>query len=195
MIGGKDQPGREGVAMQVKGTMIIDYVKLVRTNPDKDWDRYLEAEDWEIINGQVLSSAWYPYGFFRRLGYAVFKEIAGADLEAVRFFGKINIKNTLKIYKGVLAPGDPVASAENFANLRRNFIKADADTRMVEHGDGWMKYKVTAPSGEKDAEGLEAFCYQIAGNLEGIVEDTGGKVISSEVSSTETEGEITVKWE
>jgi hypothetical protein len=190
-----DKPGKNEDVMKVKGTMIIDYVKIIRSNADKDWNLYLEDEDWEIINGQVLSSAWYSYQCFRRLGYAVFKEIAQSDLEAVRFFGKINIKNTLKIYKGVLVPGDPVASAENFAKLRRNFIKADADTRMIEHGDNWLKYKVTAPSHEKDAEGLEAFCHQIAGNLEGIVEETGGKNVSVELESTETEGELLVKWE
>lgn len=181
--------------MQVKGTVIMDYVKAVRSNPDKDWGRYLKEEDWDIINGKVLPSNWYPYDFFRRVGFALFKELAQSNLDAVRFFGKINIRNTLKIYQEVLVAGDPVASAEKFALLRRNFIKADADTRLADHGDGWLKYVVVPPSDEKDAEALNAFCYQIAGNLEGIVEETGGKVLGVEVTATESEGEIVVKWE
>jgi hypothetical protein len=180
--------------MQVKGTVIMDYVRIVRENPDRDWKRYLKDEDWEIINGDVLPSVWYPYEFFHRLGYAMFKEMAQSNLEAVRLFGKMNIRNTLQVYKGVLVPRDPVASAENFANLRRNFIRADADTRMTEHGDKWLKYLVVAPSIDRDAESLRAFCYQIAGNLEGLVEDCGLQPAGIEVNSDDARGEIIVRW-
>jgi hypothetical protein len=186
-------PGKEE-GMEVKGTVVMDWVKIVQDNPERDWKRYLKDEDWKIIRDNVLPSAWYPYEFFHRLGYAMFKEMAQGNLEAVRGFGKVNIRNTLQVYRGVLVPGDPVRSAENFAQLRRNFMRGDADTRMIGHGAGWLKYLVVAPSIDRDAESLRAFCYQIAGNLEGIVEDCGFQPAGIEVHSDAAQGEIMVRW-
>jgi len=35
---------------KVKGTMMIDQVRMIRGNKDKDWNKYLKPEDWNIIN-------------------------------------------------------------------------------------------------------------------------------------------------
>ena len=46
---------------KVKGTMMIDQVRMIRGNKDKDWNKYLKPEDWNIIKGMILPAAWYPY--------------------------------------------------------------------------------------------------------------------------------------
>jgi hypothetical protein len=42
---------------KVKGTMMIDQVRMIRGNKDKDWNKYLKPEDWNIINTKILPSA------------------------------------------------------------------------------------------------------------------------------------------
>lgn len=34
----------------VKGTMLVDFVRMIRANKDRNWDAYLEEGDWETIN-------------------------------------------------------------------------------------------------------------------------------------------------
>lgn len=46
--------------MEVKGTLLVDYVKAIKGNKDREWDKWLEPEDWELIEGNVLPSQWYP---------------------------------------------------------------------------------------------------------------------------------------
>ena len=35
---------------KVKGIMLVDQVRMIRGNKDKDWNKYLKPEDWNIIN-------------------------------------------------------------------------------------------------------------------------------------------------
>ena len=42
---------------KVKGTMMIDQVRMIRGNKDKDWNKYLKPEDWNKINTKILPSA------------------------------------------------------------------------------------------------------------------------------------------
>ena len=65
--------------MRVKGTLLLDYVRMIRANKELDWDEYLETEDWEVINSQILSSQWYSYDSFRRIAYGVFKVIGKSE--------------------------------------------------------------------------------------------------------------------
>jgi len=180
--------------MQVKGTLLMDYVKIVRANKDRKWDRWLAAEDWEIINGQVLPSNWYPYENFRRIGFAVFKEIADSNLETVRSFGRFSMRRLLEIYKNVLSPGDPVASARNLAKLRRTFMRGEQETRVAEAGPGWLRYEVSTGA-EEDHEHSLAFVHQMAGNLEEIAAQTGGKNVTAQVAEEGKVFNILVRWE
>ncbi len=45
---------------KVKGTMVVDQVKLIRGNKSMNWSKYLKPEDWEAINKRILPSEWYP---------------------------------------------------------------------------------------------------------------------------------------
>ena len=62
---------------KVKGTMLIDQVRMIRGNKDKDWNKYLTPEDLNIIKGRVLPAAWYPLETYKRCGRAVFQLLAG----------------------------------------------------------------------------------------------------------------------
>lgn len=181
--------------MQVKGTMVMDYVRIIRANPDKNWDRWLTPEDWEIIRGKVLPSQRYPYKTFRNIGFAVFKEIAGGDLNVARQFGRFTMKNWIEIYRtSILVPGDPVHSLQKLAKLRRNFFTIEVDTKVTEHGPDWARYQFLHYSEETDEERKLAYTYQMAGQLEEVVAQAGCQNPSTTISPIPAGYEILVKW-
>jgi hypothetical protein len=182
--------------MYVKGPMILDYVRLIRANRGRDWDRYLEPEDWKIVDSQIFTTNRYPYEAFRRIGFAVFKIIGGGDLNVARGFGRFTMKNILAIYKdAILVPGEPLASMNKLARLRRTFMDGEADTRVIESGPGWARYLLVTPPEEKDQERLTAYCHQLTGHLEELVEQTGKKLNAAEVTLTDQGYQILMKWQ
>lgn len=44
--------------LKVKGTVLLDYVRLIKAVKDKNWDKYLTDADKQIINGRILPSLW-----------------------------------------------------------------------------------------------------------------------------------------
>lgn len=165
--------------MEVKGTLLVDYVKAIKGNKDREWDKWLEPEDWELIEGNVLPSQWYPYDFYQRLGLAVFKEVAGSSLDLVRAFGKIWAGEVAKIYKNLQVEGDPAAGIEKLTAIQKTFFRGfDAGLTVIGKGPGWIKVKLKPASRDMDTEAGKAFGYQIAGSMEGIVEIAGGKNVS-----------------
>ena len=180
--------------MKIKGTMIIDHVRLIRANKDKDYGEYLTDEDWEIINGKVLPSNWYPYESFRRIAYASFMVIGQADPENARTFGRFAMRNMVKVYKTLLVPGDPVASVEKLAALRRTFYDGDIGTQLKEKGENWLIYEIKAPKEETDRKRWEAYTWHLSGNLEELVEQSGGKDVQSSRDFKGETAEIKVAW-
>ncbi|HUT52026.1 MAG TPA: hypothetical protein VM658_01410 [bacterium] len=182
--------------MEVKGTMLLNYIKLIRANRGRAWDQYLKPEDWEIINGHVYASNRYPYEAFRRIGFAVFKVIANSNLDVTRAFGRFNMKTLLETYStSLLAAGDPLASLKKLAASKRVFMADDSDSKMADHGDNWARIIITMPSQESDHERTLAFCHQYAGHLEELVEQAGAKKPSATVSPKDRTYEVMIKWE
>ena len=77
---------------KVKGTMLIDQVRMIRGNKDKDWRNYLTSEDWAIVKGMVMPASWYPVETYKRCGRDVFKVFAGGNTDIVRLSGKMRRK-------------------------------------------------------------------------------------------------------
>ncbi len=189
--------------LKVKGTVLLDYVRLIRDNKDKDWDKYLTDEDWEIINRRVLPSLWYPVESVTRCGKAVFYEIAGGDLNTVKQFGKFNAdtlfskgtyKSTLDM---VIQKGGGVAEfIERYANMSptfSNFIKHSVEKISEKH----LKFHVDLD--KKLGDVLEPFSFQLAGTIERLAELAGGKNVKVDVKvDTEADpptADFDVTWE
>ena len=180
--------------MRFKGTLIQDYVRIIKQYSDKNWEKYLKPEDWEIINNPVLPSAWYPYASCQRMGWAVYQEMAGGDPEAARVYGRANIKKRLETYKNIVVPGDPVASIGKLAALRKTFVDGETDTVLIEKGDNWARYQVVRPTEDFDSNSYFAFCTQVRGHLEGVVEEAGGKDPETKMKETDDGYEIYINW-
>jgi hypothetical protein len=181
---------------KVKGTMLIDQVRIIRANMDKDWNKYLKSEDWEIIKQTVLPSTWYPLETYRRCGWAVFNIIAGGDPNLARLRGKIRGEELFgDIYKNVVIKDDPMSTLRSFVQIYRTlfnfstvtFEKAGKKRAMVKHD-----YDPNDPSNVP-------YCNMLLGHLEALVEMTGGENVKIEFASKQWEGDpvtnFDIKWE
>ena len=111
---------------KVKGSLLAIQARFIRANKDRDWDKYLKPEDWEIINASVLPSLWHPLETFQRGGVAIFEIIAGGDLEVIRSMGKFSVDQLAKdIYKVISQAGK--AQELTFSNIRTALSGAASD--------------------------------------------------------------------
>ncbi len=195
------------MSVKVKGSLLVDYARLIRANKEIDWTQWLDAEEMEIVNNEVMTSAWYSYRVFRKLAWACFQGIACGDLELTATFGRFILQNQLSVYQNVRVPNDPVASIKNFARFWQNFFQGETmESVMTESGVNRITYKITAPVDEKAMDrvnsftgnyldSVAAFSYQIGGMLQELVEQAGGRSARFEVVSEGLTQHITVQWE
>ena len=194
------------MSVKVKGSLLVDYARLIRANKETDWKRWLGAEELEIISKQVLTASWYSYHTFRKLAWACFQGVAGGDLDLSKTFGRFMMKNLLQVYQTVLVPNNPLASFEKFGKFWQNFFKGEGmECTLVSSAEKSATYKITAPSDEKvmdkvDAfsdnflDSVAAFAHQMGGMLMELVEQAGGQSPESGVASEGLVQYITVRW-
>jgi hypothetical protein len=186
--------------MRVKGTVVIDFVRMIRGHKDRRWDNWLKPQDWDIVNNRILPAAWYPYDSFQRISYSVFKVIGGSDLDTAVAFGRFTLQNVVKIYKYILTPGDPIKSVEAFGRLRDTFFEnifAEGENTgfdIVDSSDSWLLFRVNHPLNETNREYLEAIGHNYAGSLMELIEKCGNTISSYDVKMVDYDVEITVSW-
>src|SRR6266581_4623893 len=69
---------------QVRGSLFLDYVRMLKARHELDWRRHLAPEDHGYLEQRINPAAWYPMATFERLGMAILHEIARGDLGAER---------------------------------------------------------------------------------------------------------------
>jgi len=158
----------------VKGTMLVDYVRMVRSRKDISWEKHLTKEDLEMIKGRILPMGWYPFDAFQRIALAVLHEIAKDDLNIVRQFGRLMMKNMIEnTYPLIAKSNDAFEAFLALQNIRSRFFSFATPTYEK---IGPKSLRVTFEN-TPNTEGLEAFCYQHAGGYDYIIELYGGKNI------------------
>lgn len=122
--------------------MLIDYVRMIRSNKKLDWDAYMQPEDWDIIDSIILSAKWYPFDFYSRLGWAAFNVVGKGDLEMARLNGQIMAQTLFETtYVSLVKIQDPhqalrkfvltYSSFFNFSSLQ--FEEVDSNKVKVHH--------------------------------------------------------------
>lgn len=106
----------------MKGTLFVDYVRMLRMHKDVDWSTRLDAADLHLLQNRVEPGAWYPMDSFERLGLAILNGIAGGDLALVREFGRASVDWVLLDEPRLLAARDPRESLMRFHVLRQSFF-------------------------------------------------------------------------
>ncbi len=186
------------MAKEVKGTLFVDYVRMVRSRKDVDWSKYLNEEDMKFLgqHTRILASNWYPFDTFERMGIGVFHEIGGGDPEVIRRWGQASVDLMVKVYKQLVEPGDPIRSAENFNLFRAGFFNFPGVELELFPDDKLIKLYVFFSKNEQAAE---AQAYQAFGAIERLIDLAGAKNIKYEFVARVWDGDpktiIEITWD
>jgi hypothetical protein len=157
---------------KVKGTMLIDLVRMIRGNKELDWNKYLKPEDWNVINERILPSAWYPLEVYQRCGRATFQLLAQGNLELVRLRGRVRGKELFEsVYKWITADRTPKEALEQFIRIYGQFFNFSTIT-FEEVAKGHSKILFDYDVADRT---VELYCYQLMGELDALIEIVGGK--------------------
>ena len=168
----------------VKGTLFVDYVRMLRAKKDVDWSAYLAPQDMLYLEERISPDDWYPMATFERMGIAILEEVAYKSLELVEQWGRFSIDRLCQIHPNLVAVGDPRESLMRFQVLRQSFFDYPALV-MQEITDGEALLAIAYGMGPR-AE--EAASHQTLGFFERLLEVSGAKDIKVAFTSKSWEG-------
>jgi hypothetical protein len=160
---------------QVRGSLFLDYVRMLKSRHDVDWSRHLAIEDLGYLEQRIALEAWYPMAAFERMGIAILDVIARGDLGAVWAWGKGTVVPLAALHRDLLVKDDPRESLMRFHVLRRTFFDFEAAS-VTRLDDCEVRVRIAygmSPAAE------EAASYQTMGFLEGLVELAGGEEVTA----------------
>lgn len=171
---------------RVKGTLFVDYVRMLRGRRDVDWSKHLQPADLSFLVQRIEPDTWYPMESFERMGLAILAEIASNDLEMVRAFGRMSIDWLITQHANLVAPSDPRDTLMRFQVLRRSFFDYAA-LEMTSVSDGEATLTIAygmSPRAE------EAASWQTLGFFERLLEVAGSSQVRAWFSSRSWKGEL-----
>ena len=178
----------------VKGTLFVDYVRMLRAKKGVDWARYLAPQDLPFLEQRIEPDAWYPMATFERMGVAVLEEVAEKNLGLVEQWGRMSIDWLCQTHPNLVAPGDPRESLMRFQVLRQSFFDYPALV-MQEITDGEANVLVAYGMGPR-AE--EAAAHQTLGFFARLLEVSGARDIRIAFSSRSWDGAprtiLSMRW-
>ncbi|MDY6904981.1 MAG: hypothetical protein SWH61_09870 [Thermodesulfobacteriota bacterium] len=185
--------------MRVKGTVILDLVRIIRAEKDKNWEPYMEPEDWEIINSTIMASKWYPGDAFWRISYAVAKEVGRMTPENLFAFGRLSATSYLKLYSRLVIPDDPAGTIERCINswhLFYDFEGSTAKRNELEKGPNHVTIKAYDYPDMLMPEMRYPYFYGLAGYYQEMAETAlKGKEIRNTFTDKGDYYEITYEWD
>jgi hypothetical protein len=178
----------------VKGSLFVDYVRMLRVQKRIDWSRHLEPADLAYLSTQIEPDGWYPMESFERFGLAILAEIAHDDLIAVRMWGGLSTEIHVELHPTLLVPNDPCESLMRFLVLRQAFF--DFECLQIPHLTD-TEAKVSVNYGmNRRAE--QAAAFQTVGFFSRFVELAGGRDVRSQLTARSWEGDaettFTLEW-
>ena len=179
---------------RVKGTLFVDYVRMLRARKDVDWSRHLLPVDLSFLVQRVELDAWYPMETFERMGLAILAEIT-SDMQIVRAWGRAQIDSLRALHPNLVAADDPCDTLMRFRVLRSSFFDFSALDVPVLH-DGAAAVTVEygmSPLAE------EAASWQTLGFFERLLEVAGARNVQAQFSSSTWNGDllttIELRWD
>lgn len=183
------------MARHVKGSLFLDYVRMIKSLKGVDWSAYLTPDDLAYLDKRILTSQWYPMETFERMGVGILKEAARGNMDSVRLWGRMSVDALVTIYKVMVTDGDPADSLKKFSVLRANLFDYEV-TEIIPRDDGGVRMKLNFRMGPP-AE--EAATQQMIGSMERILELSGAKNVKSKIRAKAWRGDpdtlIDISWE
>lgn len=158
---------------QVKGSLFLDYVRMLKAFKGVQWSEVLPVSDLTYLSTQIDTAGWYPMETFERMGNAILKFVARGELLPVQQWGRFSAAQMRSTNPMLLEPGDPVETMHRFKVMRATFFDFPAlDILMLHAGAAQIviRYHMGMPA-------EEAAAVQTMGFFEGLLELAGAKDI------------------
>jgi hypothetical protein len=182
------------VGHRVKGTLFVDYVRMMRGYKEADWSKLLIADDHRYLQERIEPDGWYPMETFERMGLAILAEIAKGDLQLSRTWGKAQVDWIIVQHPGLVAQGDPCDTLMRFRVLRNSFFDYPAlEIRAISDGEAAVEvtYGMT-PTAEHAAS------LQTMGFFERLLEFAGARAVTAWFSTQTWTGDrvtaLQLRW-
>jgi hypothetical protein len=170
---------------QVKGTLFVDYVRMIRAYKVGEWTKHLQARDLDYLVRRIEPDAWYPMETFERMGLAILAEIR-PDLDTIRHWGRAQVDWLSARDPSPLVPGDARDTLMRFRVLRASFFDYSA-LEIVDLSEGEATL-VIAYGMSPRAE--EAASWQTVGFFERLLEVAGAADVRSSFLTKAWEGDL-----
>jgi hypothetical protein len=179
----------------VKGTLFVDYVRMLRAHKGVDWRRYLLEADLPYLQATIEPEGWYPMETFERFGLAILDEMAKGDLLVVRAWGRLQVEQLAKAHVDLLVPGDPRESLMRFQVVRKSLFDFDAVT-IPELSDASARVFVDYGMGSRSEQ---AAAHQTLGFFGRLVELAGATSVRAAFEQRAWEGDgktvVSLDWD
>ncbi len=159
----------------MRGTLFLDYVRMMRAHKDVDWSARLAREDLRYLSERIDPQAWYPMATFERMGNAILEHVAKGSLAPVKMWGRMQASMLRAQNLSLLAERDPVETLQRFCVLRATFFDFDALEVLLVHEDEAqiaIRYHMGMPA-------EEAASVQTAGFFDGLLALAGARDVRS----------------
>jgi len=164
---------------RVKGSIMLDFVKVVHRARHLPWDRYLTAQDFELVESMILPSSWYPLETYQRIGLAVYELLGQGRPENARRWGQESMARLMEgVYQKALLKGDPLEAIKSFITLRKTLIDF-GEFALNPIGPGQVEFIMFEVN---EIPGLEPFSHMFVGNMEKLAAANGGREVTVEFS-------------
>lgn len=168
--------------MNVKGSICIDLVKMIKNDKSGACDTYLTDKDRQIMSQRILPSIWYPYEAYKHWITAIFEVFAKKDTEVAKKWGAAVCQAVMTtMYAALITKRDPLDFLNKYGSIHKNFYDFGKIDVIVEKENQVL---FTLPQEFKDCFPVY---YLIQGWLERGMELCGAKNI--------TVGFISKSWE
>ncbi len=168
----------------VRGSLFLDYVRMLRSQKAVDWRQYLVPQDLAYLTAKIDPDGWYPMETFERMGNEILRTIAQGQLHVVQLWGRHSAGQLAVANPTLLSPGDPVETLKQFHVLRQTLfdfpaleisVLRDDEAQVIVH------YHMGMPA-------EEAATCQTLGFFEGLVTLAGATVASASIVERSWDG-------
>jgi hypothetical protein len=159
----------------VRGSLFVDYVRMLRAQKNVNWRDHLEPEDVFFLSTKIDPDAWYPMATFERMGNEILRTVARGEMFPVQLWGRYSANQLHQKHPSLLAAGDPVETLNRFRVMRQTFFDFDAlsvPMLVDDEANIVIRYFMGMPA-------EEAACYQTMGFFEGLLELAGAKDVDA----------------
>jgi len=179
----------------VKGSLFLDFIKMIRGNPDLPWSDHLAPQDLDLIDQMILPASWYPMESFQRIGLAIFKLVVKENYELLRAYGRSLADKLHEENPGMVCEGRPSGTLEKHRTIQERQYSFEI-TRAEEVGPGHIIVHIyTTP----EEVGVKMMIEINSGMVERLIELSGGRNIKVRLIEAVWEGadksSLEVKWE